>query len=428
MSRDQRATDNWALLYAQQTALRLHAPLIAAFCVADAFLGATRRHYGFMLRGLEETRRTLLPLRIPLLMLRGDPPEQIARLAAEIAAGFVVCDFDPLRIKLQWKAAFCRGTGLPVMEVDAHNIVPARAVSQKQEYGAYTLRPKLSRLLPSFLTEFPPLVPHPYPVRACPRSPRPEELIRTLPLDSSVDEVAGVQPGPTAARVQLTNFLEAQLEHYAGESNNPNSECRSNLSPYLHFGQIAAQRAALEVKSRKAPSPATEAFLEQLIVRRELADNFCLWNDRYDSLDGIPPWARQTLRAHAADPREYVYSVRQLEQGRTHDPLWNAAQREMALTGRMHGYLRMYWAKKILEWSPSPAAAFKAAILLNDRYELDGRDPNGYAGVAWAIGGVHDRAWSERQVFGKIRYMNFAGCRRKFDTAAYIRRWTNPES
>lgn len=426
MSRDQRAGDNWALLYAQQTALRLSAPLVVTFCVCDLFLGATRRHYGFMLRGLEETRAALARSNVPLITLHGNPPDEVAALAARIKAGLIVCDFDPLRIKQRWQSALCRKVSIPVMEVDAHNIVPARQVSRKQEYGAYTLRPKLHRLLPEFLTPFPPLRPHPHQLRPCPDSPSPLALLGNLTLDLSVDEVPDFPSGAKAAGRQMASFLQSRLDQYAGESNDPNKDCRSNLSPYLHFGQIAAQRVALEVGSDSCGGPSTESFLEQLIVRRELADNFCLWNERYDSFDCAPAWARHTLLDHAKDPRPYRYEPAELELAATHDPLWNAAQMEMVLSGRMHGYMRMYWAKKILEWSPDPATAFQTTLHLNDRYELDGRDPNGYTGVAWAICGVHDRPWNERPVFGKIRYMNFAGCRRKFNTAAYISRWPRP--
>jgi deoxyribodipyrimidine photo-lyase len=161
---------------------------------------------------------------------------------------------------------------------------------------------------------------------------------------------------------------------------------------------------------------------DQLIVRRELADNFCLYNPHYDTPQCFPEWAGRTLSDHARDARPYVYARERLEGGETHDDLWNAAQQEMAQSGKMHSYLRMYWAKKILEWTPSPAEALETVIALNDRYELDGRDPNGYAGAAWSVGGVHDRAWGERPVFGKIRYMSYNGCKSKFDVRAYTRR------
>jgi deoxyribodipyrimidine photo-lyase len=195
---------------------------------------------------------------------------------------------------------------------------------------------------------------------------------------------------------------------------------QSNLSPYLHFGQISAQRVALEVSSSSVEESPQQQFLEELIVRRELSDNFCYYNRNYDSIDGFPSWARTSLDKHAKDRRPYIYSLERFEHAETHDELWNAAQMEMIRTGKMHGYLRMYWAKKILEWTRNAADALKIAIFLNDRYELDGRDPNGYAGCAWSIGGVHDRAWFERPVFGKIRYMSYNGCKSKFDVESYI--------
>ncbi|MFA5190523.1 MAG: deoxyribodipyrimidine photolyase, partial [Verrucomicrobiia bacterium] len=195
----------------------------------------------------------------------------------------------------------------------------------------------------------------------------------------------------------------------------------SQLSPYLHFGHIGPRTVALAVRDAGAPAADRDAFLEQMIVRRELAVNFVRYNPRYDSLGSAEPWALRTLREHAHDPRPYVYTERQLENAGTHDPLWNAAQRQMVLAGWMHGYVRMYWAKKILEWSPSAETAFDIAVRLNDRYELDGRDPNGYAGIAWAVAGKHDRAWGPvRPIYGMVRYMSFASTSRKFDSKAYI--------
>jgi deoxyribodipyrimidine photo-lyase len=195
---------------------------------------------------------------------------------------------------------------------------------------------------------------------------------------------------------------------------------QSGLSPYLHFGQLSPQRLAWLVARSVLPAEAKDPFLEELIVRRELADNFCLFEPFYDQFAGFPDWARTTLNQHRQDKREYLYSLADLEAGTTHERLWNACQRDLIRNGRLHGYLRMYWAKKILEWTADPETALEYAITLNDRYSLDGRDPNGYAGIAWSIGGVHDRAWRERSVFGKIRYMNIAGCRRKFDVDGYI--------
>ena len=210
------------------------------------------------------------------------------------------------------------------------------------------------------------------------------------------------------------------MSRYDWDRNETSREGQSDLSPYLHFGHIAPQRVALEVQESQSPRGSKEAFLEELIVRRELSDNFCYYNQDYDRFQGFPDWARKTLDEHRADEREYLYNLADFENARTHDPLWNAAQLEMVHRGKMHGYLRMYWAKKILELTASPEEAQEVAIYLNDRYELDGRDPYGYVGIAWSLGGVHDRAWGERPIFGKVRYMSYKGAAGKFDMQAYI--------
>jgi deoxyribodipyrimidine photo-lyase len=420
LSRDQRARDNWALLSAQKLALARRVPLLAVFCLVPRFLGATLRQYAFMLAGLAETAQDLTDLGIPFHLLQGDPGVEIPRFVREHDIGTLITDFDPLRIKRGWKAAVAGALSIPLMEVDAHNIVPCWLASPKAEWSAGTFRPKIRRALPEFLTDFPQLRPHPY---AAPSRVPPFEaasLLAGLPLDTNVRPVTWLAPGPRPAMEKLFDFIEKKLPDYDRLRNDPNQPGQSDLSPYLHFGQLAPQRVAWEVLKSPAPDRAKDAFLEELIVRRELSDNFCYYTPHYDQVEGFPEWARKTLEAHRKDEREYLYTLEELDGARTHDPLWNAAQREMVRRGKMHGYLRMYWAKKILEWTPSPEEALAAAIYLNDRYELDGRDPNGYTGIAWSIGGVHDRAWGERKIFGKIRYMSFQGCRNKFDVQAYI--------
>jgi deoxyribodipyrimidine photo-lyase len=196
-------------------------------------------------------------------------------------------------------------------------------------------------------------------------------------------------------------------------------EFTSGLSPYLHFGQISPLFVALEVK--KSGKKGKEDFLEELIVRRELAVNFVHYNSAYDSFNCLPQWAKATLHAHLEDKREYAYSLKDLENAKTHDPYWNAAQEEMRISGKMHGYMRMYWGKKILEWTRSPEEAFRRALYLNNKYNIDGRDPNGFAGVAWCFG-KHDRPWKERQIFGKVRYMSSHGLERKFEIEKYVRK------
>jgi deoxyribodipyrimidine photo-lyase len=248
-------------------------------------------------------------------------------------------------------------------------------------------------------------------------------LLDELPLDRSAEPAPQFKGGTAEGMRLLRRFINERLANYEATRNQPQIAGTSELSAYLHFGHLGPLTIALAVRDANAPETAKAAFLEELIVRRELAINYVARNPQYDRLAGSPEWGRKTLAEHAADPRPYHYTEAQLEAAETHDPLWNAAQLEMVVTGRMHGYLRMYWAKKILEWTEAPEEAFEIAVRLNDRYELDGRDPNGYAGVAWAIGGKHDRPWGpQRPVFGLIRYMSYEGCARKFDVRAYIER------
>ncbi len=409
MSREQRARDNWALIYAREKAIEYRAPLEVFFCLSPDFLGAGEAQYAFMLEGLREVEEDLRSLGIAFTVERGDPMTAAAAFVEKMKAGLVVTDFDPLRIKLRWRDGLAAKSRVPVHEVDAHNIVPCRVASPKLEYGAHTLRKKIQRLLPEFLMPIPALKKFDDP------GARP-------PVDwDCMFRGAGkfsIKSGPRAARRAMRRFLAGGLGDYSWARNDPARDGQSGLSPYLHFGQLSAQRLALEVS--RSPLRGRDDYLEQLVVRRELSDNYCLYNPRYDSFEGIPGWARKTLDKHRADRREYVYTRDELEHARTHDPLWNAAQTGLLKLGTMHGYLRMYWAKKILEWSQSPEEAFETAVILNDRYQLDGRDPNGYAGIAWSIGGTHDRPWGERPVFGMIRYMSFNGCKSKFNIRTYI--------
>jgi deoxyribodipyrimidine photo-lyase len=422
MSRDQRTRDNWALLYARERALQAKTFLLVVFCLVPEFLGANRRHYDFMLGGLQEVERDLDRKGVPFHLLPGQPEAVLPPFLRMVQAGCLVADFDPLQIKRLWKSRTAQKIEIPFYEVDAHNIVPCWAASDRQEYGAYTLRPKIQRLLPEFLEDFPPLKKLAFHPTTGNQKTDWTGLKPAGNTDPVVQPVLGFLPGEKAAGGTLKRFIADGLAAYARDRNDPLKTGQSDLSPYLHFGQIAPQRVAWEVHRSAAPSDSRKAFLEELIVRRELADNFCFHNPRYDRVAGFPDWARKTLDQHRGDPRDYWYTRQQLEGGETHDDLWNAAQREMVSSGKMHGYLRMYWAKKILEWTSSPEEALETALALNDRFELDGRDPNGYTGIAWSLGGVHDRPWGERKVFGKIRYMSYNGCKGKFDVQAYIKR------
>jgi len=421
MSRDQRISDNWALLYAQEVALKMDAHLAVVFCLVPGFLNATMRQYSFMMGGLKEVEKGLSMLNMPFFLLQGQPENEIPAFVTKWGISALITDFDPLRIKRQWKEALARALKIPFYEVDAHNIVPCWVASPKQEYGAYTIRPKINRLISDYLEDFPEVKKHSVSWKSGQKKVNWDEIERSLSADSSVNVIGWRKPGEEAAQSAFHGFVDEKLVGYDRDRNDPNKVGQSNLSPYLHFGHISAQRIALNVIKEKASGVSRDAFLEELIVRRELSDNFCFYNDHYDSVEGFPEWAKKTLDQHMKDKRPYLYSFEDFEGARTHDDLWNAAQMEMVKRGKMHGYMRMYWAKKILEWTRSPKEAMKIAIYLNDRFELDGRDPNGYAGIAWSIGGVHDRAWNERNVFGKIRYMSYNGCRSKFKTDSYIK-------
>ncbi len=426
LGRDIRIDDNPALAHALAMASERGEPLAVCFTLVDGYQNATLRAYDAVLRGLEALERDLAALRVPLLVLHHpDPPIAVAAMAREAGVGLVVTDFSPLRMQQQWRRVLAEQGGIAVHTVDAHNIVPCWVASDKHDFAARTFRPKVLRRLESFLTPLPP-------PKALDAPPWPEPipsvdwraLARDLVCDRDVTPVPDFRPGTAAGRAASEHFAGDGLHRYDARRNDPLADGQSGLSPWLHYGHVSARRVAFDVRASDAPTQDKDAFLEQLIVRKELSDNFCYYNPDYDRFAGFHRWARTTLDEHRADPRSPCYDRAVLDAGTTHDPLWNAAQWKMRSSGLMHGYLRMYWAKKILQWTASPEEALAIGIALNDRYSLDGRDPNGYVGVAWSVGGVHDRAWQERPIFGKVRYMSYAGCRRKFDVDAYVARWT----
>ena len=421
MSRDQRVTDNWAILYAQELALKYHQPLAVFTCFRTNLTNhsGTSRLIDFMFKGLSPIETTLADLNIPFFLKIGEPIQELSQFILTHHISTVITDFSPLRQNQSWAQSLSK-LSVSHFEIDTHNIIPYKMVSPKQEYAAHTFRPKVHKLLDEYLTQIPSLKSHPinWPTQTTPVSWL--EVTKSIKVDTQVPSITWLKPGEKAASLTLTKFINHKLSGYSSHRNDPTKDSLSNLSPYLHFGHISAQRVALEINQSKAPSTDKQTFLEELIVRKELSDNYCFYNKNYDSVTGFHPWAQQTLLVHQVDPRPDVYSLEQLELASTHDNLWNAAQQEMVITGKMHGYLRMYWAKKILEWTDSPQIALQFAITLNDKYSLDGRDPNGYTGIAWSIGGVHDRPWFERPIFGKIRYMNSNGAHRKFNVETYI--------
>ncbi len=419
MSRDQRAKDNWALLFSQNLAFRTNKPLVVLFCLAKSYLNAQKKHFLFMLEGLKEVEADLSEKNIPFILAEGKPWEAVIHFSKMHQISSLVTDFSPLKIKRGWVEKIMKSSRVPVYEVDAHNIVPCWQASDKQEYAAYTFRPKIDRLKNRFLKDFDSLKKQDIPEGFKLFGNKWEKIYKERGLGRGLLKKLVQKPGQKQAFVVMEDFLARKLDDYAKNRNDPSKDCTSNLSAYLHFGQVSSQRIALETLKIE-PDKNTDAFLEELIVRKELSDNFCYYNRDYDRFEGFPGWAKKTLLAHIDDKRPYIYSLKRLECGDTHDDIWNAAQIEMIKTGKMHGYMRMYWAKKLLEWAKNPFEALKSAIYLNDRYLLDGRDPNGYTGIAWSIGAVHDRAWKDREIFGKVRYMSYKGLSKKFDTGSYI--------
>ncbi len=426
MSRDQRAHDNDALLKAQSFALKYKLPLAVVFCLMPKVGKRSREQYEWMLKGLHELEKELSTFNIPFMMLLGDPKATLLGMVHHTNPAAIFFDMNPLRGPRALQRAIAQAVTCPVLVVDTHNIVPVWRVSQKQEYAARTLRTKVQRLLPDYLAGPSRLKDHPHSWPGVVKTmtdllPTINDVVQSIPANGQ--KLAYV-PGEKQAQKVLRTFIATKLNGYSVNRNDPSLEGQSNLSPYLHFGHISRLRVALEVEhaalQNDALRPDADAFLEELIVRSALSDNYCYYNSSYDTLAGAPDWAQKTLVEHANDPREFTYSYEQFEGAQTHDKAWNAAQLQLVRTGKMHGYMRMYWAKKVLEWSQSPDQAIQILIRLNDFYSLDGGDPNGYVGILWSVAGLHDRPWFKRSVYGTIRYMNYNGLKRKFKIENYI--------
>lgn len=419
MQQSQRAEWNHALEYTIVRANELDLPAAVVFGLMDDYPEANERHYTFMLQGLEQTFQALEKRGVGTFLGLGQPADVALKAGKE--AALIVCDMGYLRHQAEWRGRVADEAGCEVVEIESDVVVPVETVSDHAEYMARTIRPKLHKQFDEFLK----------PVQKTkPRiSANDRELLKgwgqkipkigDLQVDRSVGVVEKFKGGTAEAKRRLKNFIRESLKVYDEHSNQPQTDDISMLSPYLHFGQISPLYIALEILKSDASKDAKDAFIEQLIVRRELAMNFVWFTPDYDRVSCLPDWAQKTLKDHAGDEREFIYTRRELEQSETHDPYWNAAMTEMRETGFMHNYMRMYWGKKVLEWSPSPEEAFESLLAINNKYFIDGRDPNSYAGVAWVFG-KHDQAWKERPVFGKTRYMNAAGLKRKCDIEAYV--------
>ncbi len=420
MQRAHRGIDNPALDVAVRAANALSKAVVVYLAPVPFYPNANLRHYRFLAEGVADIAAELSRRNIGFV-LRCFPDHSLTRFCDEVKAALVIGDENPMREPEAWRKTAARKLRVPLWTVDADVIVPSRLL-EKAQYASHIIRPRLQALLARFL-----VAPVNLPAQVAWKKrlgleslPIDFDFTNSWKLDRSVSPVSSFRGGTSEAVRMLRDFLQHKLRGYGTQRNKPEIDHTSRLSPYLHFGHISPITIALSVEKTDAPKADKEAFLNQIITWRELAVNLVRYNPDYDNFECAEPWAHRTLAKHAEDPRPVLYSEKQLEQAETHDWLWNAAQMQMVNTGWMHNYVRMYWAKKILEWSRSPAEAHRIAVQLNDKYELDGRDPNGYAGIAWAIVGKFDRPWFERNIFGQIRYMSGASTGKKFDSKKYI--------
>ena len=423
MQNSQRPTDNPALDQACALANEHGVGVTVYLALDTAVPHATARTFTFLIDGLRETVRQLAERGITSVVRAEAPVSGLAALTRKVRACAVVTDFSPLRRGRRLRQEAARALDVPLIQVDGDHVVPLHLIG-REHWAARTIRPVIQRLLPAWLCESARLEPRHQGLLLdgidLQRTPT-ERLLDSLGVDRSVPAAEDAPGGPVAAERRLARFVEGILPGYSGNGKSAD-RAGSGLSPYLRFGQISPVRLALAAQTADVPEDDRAAFLEELIVRRELASNFVAYNPAYDRLDGLPAWARTTLAKHADDPRPFLYSRDELVAAETHDPIWNAAQRELLARGRIHNYVRMYWGKKIIEWSRTPAEALASALWLNDRYALDGRSANGFTNVLWCFG-KHDRAWGERPVFGTVRWMSDRGMLSKFEVKPYLARW-----
>ena len=419
MQRAQRGRENHALDVAILEANSRRLPVVVYFAPVPFYPHANLRHYAFLQQGIADIQKDVKS-RNCLFVLRRYPDHSLSKFMDEVQPALLIGDENPMREPEHWRQVVAQRVKIPFWTVDADVAVPSSLLA-KEQYAAHHLRKRFAPLLDSFIVPF--AEPK---ARVSWKSPTPQSLNSDVDItegwniDRSVPPSTAFRGGTNEAYHLLEEFVSRKLAKYSVNRNHPELDGTSRLSPYLHFGHIGPVSVALAVRNAKAPQKEKDAFLDELITWRELSINFVKYNPHYDSIENADAWAQRSLADHARDEREQIYPAAQLERAETHDELWNAAHTQMVRDGWMHNYMRMYWAKKILEWTKTPAQAYNLAVRLNDKYELDGRDPNGYSGVAWAIAGKHDRAWFDRPVFGKVRYMSAAAAAKKFNTRAYI--------
>ncbi|WP_028978631.1 deoxyribodipyrimidine photo-lyase [Sporocytophaga myxococcoides] len=422
MQQSQRVDYNHALEYAALKANELELPLLVVFGLMDDYPEANLRHYHFMLEGLKDTASLLSKRRIKFILKKGNPPEVAQEFA--IDAALVFCDMGYLRHQRIWRkqlseSAFCR-----VVQVESDAVVPVEIASAKAEFAARTIRRKIWLHASLFIVPLDKVeLKHSsldLNFKNALSLNNIDLLLASLKLDTSIGKVDQFfKGGPTEAKKRLTHFIVKKLALYVKNRNQPYTDDISHMSMYLHFGQISPVEILLEIQKNKSRNENADSYVEELLIRRELSINFVYYTFDYDRYSFLPEWAKNTLEKHKADERPHRYTLKQLEASKTHDPYWNAAMDEMRVTGFMHNYMRMYWGKKILEWSDTPEKAYKNLVFLNNKYFLDGRDPASYANIGW-IFGLHDRPWGERAIYGTVRTMVASGLERKTNPKAYV--------
>ena len=421
MQSSQRAEQNHALEYAVKRANELDQRLLVVFGLTDDYPEANLRHYTFMLEGLKDVQEALEKRGIKMAVRKGSP-EEVA-LDAGKHATLVITDRGYMRPQKKWREKVAGEAGCLVIQVESDVVVPVELASEKRETAARTLRPKIQEYIDDFLVGLTPTKISKQSLNLKAESldlSDIEKVLDGMDLDRSAGALSHLYRGGTSeAKKVFRRFLKDSFDAYTGHRNQPQTDDVSHMSKYLHFGQISPIWLVLEARKASTKKDNIEGFVEELVVRRELSMNFVLYTPDYDSYSNLPDWAKKSLEEHRGDDREHTYTREQLESAETHDEYWNAAMKEMVHTGYTHNHMRMYWGKKILGWSSTPEHAYRTTLYLNNKYFLDGRDPNSFANVAW-IFGQHDRGWTEREVYGKVRYMSASGLERKAKPEQYV--------
>lgn len=412
---------NQALIYAINRANHFNVPLVCYFELSTNFPNINTRNFTFLLQGINDFKQNAKKLGIKLIVNTNNNLLKISQNAVE-----VITDKGYLLFHKTRDNYYSQKLKIPYTQIETNVIVPIEQASNKQEYGAYTIRPKIQKHLPNYLTFY-----------SIPKLKVPSlnlkfnsidtdninKLIYDLKIDNSVTNAQFIG-GETRALKNLDYFVKTNLNTYEQNRNNANLNATSNLSPYLHFGHISPILIAITcLKHLDENNENIKSFFNELIIWRELAKNYCHYNNNYNKYNGLPNWVIQNFKKTISDKREFLYNIGQFENAQTHNELWNSAQIELAKTGKMHGVMRMYWGKKVIEWSKNPQYAHKVLVYLNDKYSIDGRDENGYAGINWCFG-LHDKPFFKHNIFGIVRYMAESGIKKKFDTIEYIKRFS----